>query len=92
MISQSCLDQLNKWVEGISEHNTEMDECCPDFSCCHPEAFVQDKVARIAFRDAYLEGNVELQEKMLMMFLAGSIPKMTNKKIYIAGDADIHEV
>jgi hypothetical protein len=89
---QSCLDQLNKWVEGISEHNTERDECCPDFSCCHPSAFVKDKVARTKFRDAYLAGNEELQEKMLMMFLAGSVPKMTDVKVYIAGDADTPEV
>ena len=89
---QSCLDQLNKWVEGTSEHNTERDECCPDFSCCTPGAFVEDKVVRTKFRDAYLKGDVELQEKMLMMFLAGSVSKMTDKKIYIAGDADTPEV
>jgi len=89
---QSCLDQLNKWVEGEPTHNTERDECCPDFSCCHPSAFTKDKVERIKFRDAYLAGDTELQEKMLMMFLAGSLPKMTDAKVYIAGDVDTPEV
>ena len=28
--------QMEKWLAGHPEHNTERDECCPDFSCCQP--------------------------------------------------------
>jgi hypothetical protein len=30
-------EQLAMWVRGQSVHDTERDECCPDFSCCNPE-------------------------------------------------------
>ena len=30
-------EQLTAWVNGISVHNHVDGECCPDFSCCHPE-------------------------------------------------------
>jgi hypothetical protein len=30
-------EQLEQWVKGISVHNDERDECCPDFSCCSSE-------------------------------------------------------
>lgn len=29
--------QLKSWLEGKPVHNTFANECCPDFSCCHPE-------------------------------------------------------
>lgn len=35
------------WVSGISKHNEVDDECCPDFSCCYPNLFVQDKDKRL---------------------------------------------
>jgi hypothetical protein len=89
---KSCLDQLNKWVEGEFTHNTERDECCPDFSCCCPDTFVQDKEVRIKFRDAYVAGNKDFMNKILMIFLAESISKMSDKKVYITGDGDTKEI
>lgn len=29
--------QIIRWYFGTSTHNKKSDECCPDFSCCHPE-------------------------------------------------------
>jgi len=29
--------QLDQWHKGTSIHNNVDNECCPDFSCCHPE-------------------------------------------------------
>lgn len=34
------------WINGISIHNYQDGECCPDFSCCHPELFEKDKRIR----------------------------------------------
>jgi len=35
------------WVDGITNHNLIDDECLPDFSCCCPESFIQDRCKRI---------------------------------------------
>lgn len=95
LMIQSCLDQLNKWVEGISEHNTERNECCPDFSCCGGR--IASLKERIMFRDAYVNGNQDLIDDMLMMFLGSAASDLVNKegkkiKVHIAGDAETHEV
>lgn len=39
--------QLHRWVNGDSRHNDQDNECCPDFSCCCPTEFEQDRAARI---------------------------------------------
>ena len=86
-------EQLDKWVEGESIHRgttREEEECCPDFSCCCPECLAPKK-ERELFREAYLKENNDLQEQMLMMFLGSAISKKTDKKVYIAGDAETHE-
>lgn len=41
--------QTMLWVNGISEHNRVEDECCPDFSCCHPECFDTDQARRVDY-------------------------------------------
>lgn len=43
--------QCRQWVDGVSKHNTIDDECCPDFSCCHPALFITDQVKRRAHYD-----------------------------------------
>lgn len=40
--------QCLKWAQGVSQHNNIDDECCPDFSCCHPDLFEQDEAKRWA--------------------------------------------
>lgn len=87
-------EQLDKWVAGQSVHNHERDECCPDFSCCQPELLASEE-ERVMFRDAYINGNQDLIDSMLMMFLTvmlSNIEKDKNIKIYLAGETDIPEV
>jgi hypothetical protein len=39
--------QTRRWVEGRAEHNRIDDECCPDFSCCEPRLYTQDRGERM---------------------------------------------
>lgn len=34
------------WAQGSPYHNVIDDECCPDFSCCHPDLFEKDESKR----------------------------------------------
>lgn len=40
--------QCLTWAIGRAVHNRVDDECCPDFSCCHPELFTTDAAERWA--------------------------------------------
>lgn len=44
----SIIEQGHAWINGQSVHNKLRDECCPDFSCCVPKLFEQDRGKRIA--------------------------------------------
>lgn len=44
---QRSIDQGRAWVAGESKHNQIDDECCPDFSCCVPTLFEQDRAKRV---------------------------------------------
>jgi len=57
-------DQLEQWVCGISIHNDELGECCPDFSCCQPSLLASQEE-----RDNFLV-NKGMRDTMLMMFLS----------------------
>jgi hypothetical protein len=74
----TCDEQLNEWVNGNSIHNTERNECCPDFSCCQKHYKATDEERRL-FRD-----RPELRDQMLMNFLGAAIAGY-GKDIYIAG-------
>lgn len=52
---ERCIAQLRRWVEGHSEHNRIDDECCPDFSCCNPKLFTQDRGERLDIMNKYLQ-------------------------------------
>lgn len=43
---QRVKSQLLSWARGAPFHNPVDDECCPDFSCCHPDLFETDEVKR----------------------------------------------
>jgi hypothetical protein len=80
-MDQSIKDQLEKWVKGESVHNTERDECCPDFSCCNPGSLApQDE--RETFYNAVVEGDDEKRHLMLMGFLGRAF---ISDKVHIAG-------
>lgn len=78
-------EQLNLWVEGKSIHNDELNECCPDFSCCNKKV-TTPKAVREIFRNAYLKGNRTVVDRMLMEFLSGALAdEFPSKKVYIVG-------
>lgn len=60
-------EQLNQWCSGVSIHNSERDECCPDFSCCNPVSAAPIE-QRILFRD-----KPELRNAMLIGFLGAAL-------------------
>lgn len=43
------------WVNGYPKHNCIDDECVPDFSCCNPDCFEQDKKKRIKSHEDLLK-------------------------------------
>lgn len=40
--------QTLSWAMGNPYHNKVDGECCPDFSCCHPDLFEKDADKRWA--------------------------------------------
>lgn len=34
------------WANGLPQHNSVDDECCPDFSCCFPGMYEEDSSRR----------------------------------------------
>jgi len=73
-------EQLKNWVAGKSIHNKNTDECCPDFSCCHPTYS-----ASMEERKIFQDDNKETRFKMLGKFLAEAVVAHSDKKIHIAG-------
>ena len=76
-------DQLEQWVNGNSVHNTDIDECCPDFSCCNKKMNTP-KETRERFAKAVKAKDDKTKTEMLGMFLGKAIETM-NKKVYVAG-------
>ena len=74
------IDQLNLWVDNISAHNHEYDECCPDFSCCRQD-IITPRHIKIAFREAYINNNENLKIQYLMMFLGQLLKKEFNVEL-----------
>lgn len=81
-------EQLTEWVKGNSIHNTDRDECCPDFSCCNPDVNTP-KEERELFME--LHDNKDEPEKMRMlgMFLGRAFATLNlSKNIHIGGMID----
>lgn len=78
-------EQLARWVEGESVHNDELEECCPDFSCCEPR-LLADKAERQAFKDA----NDDDRHAMLFGFLGAGMALASDGDVYVAGDPASH--
>ena len=70
-------------------HNPVRDECCPDFSCCHPEGLM-DEDLRIKFSNAVKMGDEDLKMKILGMALSG-LTSDAGMNVHIAGeDGTLH--
>lgn len=81
-------EQLAAWLKGESIHNTDRDECCPDFSCCCPELLADEAVRR-----AFVNGDEKLRWSMLGIFLSKMIEQATSdKNVYLAGFDDPEEI
>ena len=50
---QQCVE----WAQGKSVHNVVDDECCPDFSCCVPECYNNDRFDRIRVANDYAKAH-----------------------------------
>ena len=67
--------QLAQWVAGNSVHNTDDDECCPDFSCCNKDMHTPKEV-RERFAKAVHDDDEQTRLEMLGMFLGQSCQAM----------------
>lgn len=80
-------NQLKQWVLGHSVHNDEIDECCPDFSCCN-DTMNTPTETRERFAKAVKDEDEGTKNEMLGLFLGEAISKHVpnkKKKVYIAG-------
>lgn len=76
-------EQILEWQKGNSIHNTERDECCPDFSCCRPE-LLADQMIRNKFVVASLSDDTATVNSMLFDFLGKAISTYEpKKKVYL---------
>tara|TARA_Y100000310_G_scaffold82841_1_gene79433 strand:+ start:362 stop:616 length:255 start_codon:yes stop_codon:yes gene_type:complete len=73
-------EQLDLWVRGISTHNNDRGECCPDFSCCKPEL-----LAPVEVRETFANASEPTRHGMLGSFLGKAIALLTDQSTYIAG-------
>jgi hypothetical protein len=76
----------NRWISIVDDDNKvvgrrklEGGECCPDFSCCHPELLAPPEV-----RQAFKAASTEERGKFLHQFLAAMLK--------LEGDEDVHVV
>jgi len=75
--------QLAQWVMGNSVHNTDDDECCPDFSCCDKDVKTPLEV-KLRFSKAVTENDEKTRMEMLGMFLGQCMQDM-GANVYVAG-------
>jgi len=67
-------EQLGLWLLGMSIHNDEADECCPDFSCCD-YTLLAPYEEREMFVDAKINGKENIVMRMLASFLGRMITR-----------------
>jgi hypothetical protein len=83
-------EQLKQWLNGESIHNTDRDECCPDFSCCRPE-FMAPKEERERFAKASLEGDERTTNAMLCEFLSRAMRIEFGDKVYVSKPREVED-
>ena len=67
-------EQLEEWVNGNPIHNKEIDECCPDFSCCNGKIAPIEE--RLRFKKAFDENDEKTKIMMLIMFMRNSLSEI----------------
>ena len=75
--------QLEEWVKSNPQHNKIDDECCPDFSCCHPKLLQPEEIRKV-----FSVANEDTRMSMLGMFLGAAFSTMGVEEdtVYISGD------
>lgn len=81
-------EQLEKWLKGISVHNEDRQECCPDFSCCSPELLASVE-ERIDFVNAHHAKNQTKKDDMLAMFLGRMLKGVASIPVYVSHERKI---
>lgn len=80
---KSVTRQLDSWLLGQPVHNTEFDECCPDFSCCQPSLMWPEEE-----RKAFAQASDEQRMKMLVHGLSSTISSaFSDKLVYVSGNS-----
>jgi hypothetical protein len=74
--------QLEMWLDGAAMHNIELDECCPDFSCCRPELLASED-ERKNFVRFYKSNNQEGVMEMLAIFFERLVLLETNGTAHV---------
>ena len=87
-------EQTIDWVCGESRHfcHHPKGDCCPDFSCCHPELRV-DFDTRVRFLQADLEGDRKAVSSFLSMFLGAMLnfKGVDNSTLVVDGASELAE-
>jgi hypothetical protein len=73
-------EQLSRWVAGVPTHNSERDECCPDFSCCYPPLLASRSV-RERYAAAVERGDERERESMAGLFLGAALTIVTGPEL-----------
>lgn len=84
-------EHLELWVKGEPIHDTEVDRCVPDFSCCQSH-YKADEESRKRYLKAFLEHDEATGMELLMMFASQALstdPDVPETvKVHIAGDSN----
>jgi hypothetical protein len=59
------IEQSMRWANGVPTHDTTYDECCADFSCCHPELFEHDAGKRFTHHAKFMGKLLERRKTVL---------------------------
>lgn len=75
------IDVVDDAGKVVARYKQKDGECCPDFSCCHPELKWD-----AATRQRFVDGPESVRCQMLMMSLTAMLSKSKHAdKVHIAG-------
>ncbi len=78
-------DVVDESGKVVDRKKLQGGECCPDFSCCHPEGKWPQET-RDRFYKAFIDNDETLQHEMLMMALGGLVTtSVPDRSVYVCG-------
>lgn len=87
MMDNGCDKQLADWLNGNPVHDGLRDECCPDFSCCHPE-LLWPKERRQEFAAASDQERVPMSVMALRALLESSGHQVSGSWVAFGQEGD----